>query len=76
MSWKMGLNNGRFIFESEFVDDLQKIAQTLADPKSEVVMVLDAPDDDLTLCNSTTAERFVEASPDDLLDWIYGFREL
>jgi len=73
----ISVQNGRYIFYADHFEDLQKAVQIIGWRKGDPVdMVLVAEDEDLVLCNSTTAERFVKASPDDLLDWIFGFREL
>ena len=72
----VGLNNGRFVFQTEFVDDIKKLAEMLAEDGSEVVVVFAPEDEDLTLCNSAKKEKIMEATPDELLEWIFGFREL
>ncbi len=73
----ISIQKGRFIFYADDFEDLQKVLRVIGWKKGDGVDVVFVPEDsELVLCNSAPAEKFVEASPDDLLDWIFGFREL
>ncbi len=73
ISWE----NGRHIFSASDFEDLQKVLKIVGWKRGDLVRVVFAPEDEpLTLCNEAPAEKFIKATPDELLEWIFGFREL